>query len=116
MTDPSPSSAPPLADGPAQAGWPAGSAVLAEQIQRMLSIGDRDWHAHKRLPARRAGEQLATALVVLLSRDAPQQMRANPAREEVIALLEQAIGWLKGELRDPGCPSHGRGNVPNGPG
>jgi hypothetical protein len=25
-----------------------------------------------------------------------------------LALLEQGMAWLKGELRDPGCPSHGR--------
>jgi hypothetical protein len=28
--------------------------------------------------------------------------------QEAIALLEHALGWLKGEIRDPGCPSHGR--------
>jgi hypothetical protein len=40
---------------------------------------------------------------------------ANPAnapvateqRQHAIELLEHGLGWLRGELKDPGCPSHG---------
>ena len=88
--------------------WPEGSAALAEQLQRRLTIGDREWHALKAQRSRRAAEQLAAALVVLLSGDQPGGVSASPARAEALALVEHAARWLRGEISDPGCPSHGR--------
>lgn len=88
--------------------WPEGSAALAEQLQRRLAIGDRDWHALKAQRSRRAAEQLAAALVVLLSADGPGSSTPSPARAQALALVEHAAGWLRGEISDPGCPSHGR--------
>ena len=41
--------------------WPDQSQDLAEQLQRSLAIGDRDWHALKSQRPRRAAEQLAAA-------------------------------------------------------
>jgi hypothetical protein len=88
--------------------WPAGSLELAEQLQRSLSIGDRDWHALKGQRPRRAAEQLAGALVQLLAADAPPQPGSSEARQRAIALTSHALAWLQGEIRDPGCPDHGR--------
>jgi hypothetical protein len=104
------SPAPPEPDCAAQPQrlWPEGSAALAEQLQRRLAIGDRDWHALKAQRSRRAAEQLAAALVVLLSADRPGSSTASPARAQALALVEHAAGWLRGEISDPGCPSHGR--------
>jgi DnaJ-domain-containing protein 1 len=93
-------------DSPSQ--WPEDSQSLAEQLQRRLAISDRDWHALKSQRPRRAAEQLAAALVHLLSNDDPSQAQATEARQRAIALTEHGLQWLKGELRDPGCPSHGR--------
>jgi hypothetical protein len=45
--------------------------------------------------------------VVLLTRDVPDQAHAGEARQEAIALVEHALGWLKAEISDPGCPRHG---------
>jgi len=78
-------------------------------LQRLLTIGDRDWHALKRQRPRRAAEQLAAALVQLLEADDPRQSQAGAARQQAIALVEHALGWLKAELNDPGCPQHGPG-------
>ena len=125
MTPPSPArpavvaAATPPSDGPVapaeperspkpQRLWPEGSAALAEQLHRRLAIGDRDWHALKAQRSRRAAEQLAAALVVLLSADGPTSSAASPARAQALALVEHAAGWLRGEISDPGCPSHGR--------
>ena len=109
----------PPADGPATAAepvvvvharrqWPEGSAALAEQLQRRLAIGAGDWHALKSQRSRRAAEQLAAALVVLLSGDDPGGAVATPARAQALALVEHAGSWLRGEISDPGCPDHGR--------
>jgi hypothetical protein len=88
--------------------WPETARSLAEELQRQLTIGDRDWHTLKRQRPRRAAEQLAAALVQLLSGDDPCQSAPTPAREQAIALAEHALQWLRAEISDPGCPSHGR--------
>lgn len=95
-------------DSDERASWPHGARDLAEQLQRRLVIGEREWHALKAQRPRRAAEQLASALVVLLTAEAPTGSRGGEGREQAIALVEHALGWLKAEISDPGCPSHGR--------
>lgn len=89
--------------------WPSGSQDLARALHQQLSIGNHQWHAIKGQPQRRAAEQLSAALVQLLeASNSPAAVEATPQRLQALALVEHALGWLKGELRDPGCPSHGR--------
>lgn len=88
--------------------WPESAAEQAEALQRLLAISDRDWHAHKSQPSRRAAELLAGALVQLLQGDGPGATSESKARERAITLTSTALGWLNGELRDPGCPQHRR--------
>ncbi|WP_255146041.1 DUF6439 family protein [Synechococcus sp. ATX 2A4] len=110
-----PSGSPALSSGPSSStdsavGWPLGSRELAEQLQRLLVIDGRDWHALKGQKPRRAAEQIASALVHLLSDASPAHRRDPAGHAEAIALLEHGLGWLKGERSDPGCPSHGPGS------
>jgi DnaJ-domain-containing protein 1 len=100
----------PLSDRPLTqaAAWPDQSLQSAVELQRLLAIGDRDWHALKGQRSRRAAEQLAAALVQLLSGDDPRRRSSTPARDQAIALAEHALFWLRAEISDPGCPSHGR--------
>lgn len=90
--------------------WPEQALPLAAELQRSLSINDRQWHALKGQRQRRAAEQISSALVLLLRQSEPTALSgtAMGTGQEAIALLEHALGWLKGEIRDPGCPSHGR--------
>jgi hypothetical protein len=88
--------------------WPDGAAEQARVLHRQLAINDREWHALKSQRARRGAEQLAAALVHLLSADDPRQNRIGPARQEAAQLVEHALAWLRAEISDPGCPSHGR--------
>ena len=93
---------------PQPASWPEGSAACARQLHQQLTIGDRQWHAFKGQPQRRAAEQLAAALVLLLDpANPPQAPVATEQRLASIALLENGLAWLKGDRRDPGCPQHG---------
>jgi hypothetical protein len=87
--------------------WPEGTLEQAITLQRMLAIDDRQWHALKGQRSRRAAEQLAGALVQLVAQDASDPTSAVEARIRAIALTSNALAWLKGELRDPGCPDHG---------
>lgn len=86
--------------------WPEGSLDQAVALQRLLAISDRDWHALKAQRPRRGAEQLAAALVVLLGGDDPGAPQTSAARLQAIELVEHGLGWLRGELSDPGCPSH----------
>lgn len=88
--------------------WPQDALELAQDLQRKLAIGDRDWHLLKGQRSRRGAEQLAAALVHLLAEDQPAQVAATPARERAIELVDHGLSWLRAELSDPGCPSHGR--------
>ena len=96
------------ASPPPSAAWPADALALARDLQRSLTIGDRQWHAFKSQRPRRGAEQIAAALVQLLAADDPARPEATAARLEAIALLEHALGWLRREISDPGCPDHGR--------
>lgn len=88
--------------------WPLESQQLAQALHHKLAIGNQDWHALKGQPQRRAAEQLTAALVLLLDRqNSPAAASVSPQRREATALVESALGWLKGDLKDPGCPSHG---------
>ena len=75
--------------------WPEGSLEKSRELHANLSIGDRQWHQLKSRRDRRAAELLSAALTRLV---------ANGPDPEVEQLTEQALGWLRGELRDPGCP------------
>ncbi|MEB3331238.1 MAG: DUF6439 family protein [Synechococcaceae cyanobacterium] len=92
--------------------WPDSALTLAEALQQTLSIPERDWHVLKSQRPRRAAVQMAAALVQLLARERPDGQPADAqtaiARQECVALLENALGWLRGEIRDPGCPVHRR--------
>jgi hypothetical protein len=98
----------PQLDTPPRAPWPEGALAVAEELHRLLSIRERDWHALKSQRSRRAAEQLASALVQLLSGDDPASPGVTPARERATALVDHSLAWLNAEVRDPGCPSHGR--------
>ena len=77
--------------------WPDTATAKAQELHQLLRIGDREWHQLKSNRQRRGAELLAAALVQLL------RQRAN---SDVENLTQQALGWIKGELKDPGCPRH----------
>lgn len=96
------------ATGSDRSTWPPEALQLAIALHQSLQLGDRDWHALKHQKGRRGAEQMAAALVHLLH-DPKGALSGNPERrQDVIALLEQGLAWLRGDLRDPGCPTHGR--------
>lgn len=92
--------------GPVRSDWPAEARDCAIRLHQLLSINDREWHALKSQRPRRAAEQLAAALVQLLSGDRPAAAQPTEARERALALVENASGWLRSQLSDPGCESH----------
>jgi len=77
--------------------WPEQAIEQARDLHQSLSISDRDWHRLKTNADRRGAELLAAALAQLLQ---------NGRHEDVEALTQQALGWFRRELKDPGCPHH----------
>ncbi|WP_413174247.1 DUF6439 family protein [Anabaena azotica] len=72
---------------------------LAQALMERLSISPNDWHRLKSNRNARASEQLAAAMVFLLTNQ-PQEAQAR---------LEQAVGWLDKSISAPPCPTHGKG-------
>lgn len=70
---------------------------LAQVLAERLAIKPNDWHRLNRNRQVRAQEQLAAALVYLLSQRS----------EEALPRVEQALGWLNRTVTAPPCPSHG---------
>ena len=77
--------------------WPDSAKAKAEELHQLLRISDRDWHQLKSNRKRRSAELLAAALVQLLRQG---------DSTDVEQLTQQALGWIKGDLKDPGCPRH----------
>ena len=91
-----------------KAHWPADALPTAVALHRQLAIPERHWHALKAQRPRRAAEQLAAALVQLLSASEASNAAAADGTQQCLALLEHAQQWLRAEISDPGCPSHRR--------
>ncbi len=77
--------------------WPDQALINSQALHGLLRIDDRNWHRLKGNRNRRAAELLSAALVQLLG---------DGDVDDVEALTQQALGWIKGELKDPGCPHH----------
>ena len=75
--------------------WPDQALANSRDLHGLLRIDDRQWHQLKGNRKRRTAELLSAALVQLLG---------EGGNEDVEALTEQALGWIRGELKDPGCP------------
>ena len=83
---------------------PLNSAALplARALLDALRINERQWHSLKGNHRHRAAEQMAAGLNQLL----------HHQDQAAMASLQTALDWLRGELRDPGCPDH-RGKSPS---
>ena len=79
----------------AESRWPEHAPELAKQLHGFLSLGDRDWHRFKTDANRRSAELMAAAL---------SQLIQGGERHDVEELTEQALRWIRRELKDPGCP------------
>jgi Family of unknown function (DUF6439) len=70
---------------------------LAQALAERLRISESDWHRLKANRARRAQEQAAAGLVLLV----------NDQTQDGLAHLQQATGWLDRSISAPPCPTHG---------
>ena len=78
-----------------QSDWPEQALTNSQELHDLLRIDDRQRHRLKSDRDRRAAELLRAALVQLLG---------DGENSDVEALTQQALGWIRGDLKDPGCP------------
>ncbi len=77
--------------------WPHDSIEIARSLHSKLSLSHENWHQLKSKPELRAAELLSSAILQLLQ---------NGSKDDIDALINQSSKWLKGEIKDPGCPHH----------
>ena len=75
--------------------WPNDLIQIATELHTRLSLTDQNWHNHKNDNSRRTAELLAGALIQLLK---------EGETEDIEALIDQSLLWIRKEVKDPGCP------------
>tara|TARA_B100000700_G_C14947018_1_gene809711 strand:+ start:106 stop:357 length:252 start_codon:yes stop_codon:yes gene_type:complete len=75
--------------------WSDKVILYSKELHLALSINNDEWHIYKNDNLRRSAELVSASLVQLIN--------GNNSKE-VIPQLEQALRWLKEEIKDPGCP------------
>ncbi len=77
--------------------WTDSTEKLVSSLHSELALNNNNWHELKTNNSRRAAELLISAL---------SQIIKNGSKDDIEALIEQSLLWIKGEIKDPGCPSH----------
>ncbi len=77
--------------------WSAKAKLLAKELHNEISLDNYNWHQFRGNKQRRSAELIISALSQLI----------NEGNEiEIENLLQQAILWIKEEIKDTGCKSH----------
>ena len=77
--------------------WSEKSKSLAKELHNEISLDNYNWHKFRGNKQRRSAELIISAISQLI----------NDGDEiEIEKLLNQAILWIKEEIKDTGCKSH----------
>ena len=77
--------------------WSDKAKILTKELHNEISINNYTWHKLRSNKMRRSAE---------LSISAISQIINDGDEIEIIKLLNQAILWIKEEVKDPGCGEH----------
>ena len=77
--------------------WSEKAKLLAKELHNEISLNNYNWHQFRGNKQRRSAELIISAL---------SQMINDGDEVEIEILLNQAILWIKEEIKDPGCKSH----------
>ena len=77
--------------------WSDKAKLLAKELHSEISLDNYNWHQFRGNKKRRSAELIISAVSQLI----------NDGDEiEIENLLNQAILWIKEEIKDTGCKSH----------
>jgi len=77
--------------------WPEKIRLLVKELHEEISLSNYNWHKFRGNKQRRSAELIVSAISQLIN---------NGDEAEIEDLLNQAILWLKEEIKDTGCKSH----------
>ena len=77
--------------------WSEKARLLAKDLHNELSLDNYNWHQFRGNKYRRSAELITSSLTQLIH---------DGDEVELETLLNQAILWLKEEVKDTGCKSH----------
>ncbi len=77
--------------------WSEKAKLLAKQLHNEISLNNHNWHQFRGNKQRRSAELIISAISQLIN---------DGDEAEIEDLLNQAILWIKEEIKDTGCKSH----------
>ena len=77
--------------------WSEKAKLLAKELHNEISLDNYNWHQFRGNKQRRSAELIISAFSQLIN---------NGDEVEIEDLLNQAILWIKDEIKDTGCKSH----------
>ena len=77
--------------------WSEKAKLLAKDLHNELSLDNYNWHQFRGNKHRRSAELITSSLTQLIH---------DGDEVEIETLLNQAILWLKEEVKDTGCKGH----------
>ena len=77
--------------------WSEKVKLLTKDLHNEISIDNYNWHKFRGNKQRRSAELIISAISQLIN---------DGDEKEIENLLNQAILWIKEEIKDNGCKSH----------
>ena len=77
--------------------WPEQAHSLVKKLHNEIRLDNYNWHKFRGNKQRRSAELIISAVSQLIN---------NGDDAEIEDLLNQAILWIKEEIKDTGCKSH----------
>ncbi len=77
--------------------WSEKVKLLTKELHKEISLNNYNWHEFRGNKQRRSAELIVSAISQLIN---------NGDEAEIEVLLNQAILWIKEEIKDTGCKSH----------
>ena len=77
--------------------WPEKIQLLAKELHNEIRLNNYNWHEFRGNKQRRSAELIISAISQLIN---------DGDDAEIEDLLNQAILWIKEEIKDTGCKSH----------
>ena len=77
--------------------WSEKAKALAKDLHNEISLDNYNWHEFRGNKQRRSAELIISAISQLIN---------DGDEKEIENLLNQAILWIREEIKDKGCKSH----------